>query len=245
MRAFLKVFTLLGLLACEGGGDGDRNMAAGTPEGAREGPRRTVDNPNPDNSEDISAEQPIDDANIVVPGIPETVTYDNFVQTTLANACVSCHSAEGQASQLLLDSYDAAVAAIDGMLARTADDENPMPPNSDNVVRAQIRKTLQTWSDQGLLQTEVTDPAAVVQLFYNDNIKTAIDNACVGCHVPGGQAAFLPLTAYAEVVGALDNSIARIKNDAMPMPPAAGAADRASLAQLLEQWQAQGMPENP
>jgi mono/diheme cytochrome c family protein len=90
------------------------------------------------------------------------------------------------------------------------------------------------------------EPQDDVQLVvaYQETVKPIIDNSCVGCHNPQGQASQLSLETYDQVVAAYDQALARVENDAMPMPPNAGADIRADLSALLNEWQTQGFLES-
>jgi len=82
---------------------------------------------------------------------------------------------------------------------------------------------------------------------YNAQIKTIIDANCVSCHAVGSIAGFRPLTNYAEVKDAVQNSdlLDRIKrqngeNGAMP---STGRMSQNNI-DLIVQWNTNGLLEN-
>jgi mono/diheme cytochrome c family protein len=92
-------------------------------------------------------------------------------------------------------------------------------------------------------EPQAPNDGSILLVTYQDVVKPAIDNACVGCHSDGGVASQLLLQNYDQVVGAIQPSLNRLGNDANPMPPNGNAQARADLAQILRAWQSQGFPE--
>ncbi len=231
------------LNACDNGNN--REMAASSPQAATAS----------ENGEGASVESPPEGAD----ALPEdaqsqtgvAVTYQGIIQATVSNACLSCHSEGGQAAFRPLGTYAEVAGAIDAIIARTSSDENPMPPLSSVAVRDELTKVFIAWRDQGLPENEdgtitsdaVDESGAVLMVAYIDAVKGTIDSACVSCHSEGGQAAQFLLNDYEQVAGNVDASLLRLKDDVNPMPPAADPEIRRQIAELLENWKAQGLPE--
>ena len=82
---------------------------------------------------------------------------------------------------------------------------------------------------------------------YNAQIKTIIDANCTGCHSPGSNAGFRPLTNYAEVKDAVQNTdlLDRIQrqNGEQGIMPATGRMSQNNI-DLILQWNADGLLEN-
>ena len=99
-------------------------------------------------------------------------------------------------------------------------------------------------SDADALPDDLTLPDGVA-VSYQGIVKPVVDNACLSCHSDGGQAAFRPLSSYAEVSNAIDGMIARTAGNAEnPMPPLASETVRAELNKVFLAWRDQGLPEN-
>jgi hypothetical protein len=83
---------------------------------------------------------------------------------------------------------------------------------------------------------------------YNDNIKTIIDNNCIGCHSnPPVNGAPVSLTTYNDVKNAIENGdlIERISTtDASSLMPFGGPRLPQNLIDLVIQWEQEGLLEN-
>lgn len=79
---------------------------------------------------------------------------------------------------------------------------------------------------------------------YNADVKTIIDNNCVGCHGTNNPQAGLSLVNYQQVRTAAEsgNLIVRMNNATNPMPPSGRLS--ANIRALIDAWAADGFPEN-
>jgi len=82
---------------------------------------------------------------------------------------------------------------------------------------------------------------------YNAQIKSIIDVNCISCHSPGGNAGFRPLTTFAEVKDAVQNTdlLDRIQrqNGESGAMPSTGRMSQNNI-NLVLQWNAEGLLEN-
>lgn len=92
--------------------------------------------------------------------------------------------------------------------------------------------------------TPVTPTTAIT---YTGNVKAIIDNNCVGCHSTGGKAAFRPLTSYALVKAAVENSKLldriQLQTGQTGVMPQAGRMSQANI-DLIVKWNTDGLKEN-
>lgn len=89
--------------------------------------------------------------------------------------------------------------------------------------------------------TDIPDTDAVT---YTANIKTLIDDNCVGCHGnPLANGAPFPMTNYDELVEAAKNKniIGRMSSTSNPMPPSGTLPS--STVDLVKKWIEDGFPE--
>jgi len=95
---------------------------------------------------------------------------------------------------------------------------------------------------------DIEDTAIVVDtVTYNAQVKAIIDANCVECHTPGSDAGFRPLTNYAEVKEAVQNTnlLDRIQrqNGESGAMPSTGRMSQNNI-NLVLQWNADGLLEN-
>lgn len=239
MKIFHILFSVaaaLGLLACS---DNDgRHMAEGTTSGgSRAG--STADGSGGNNNQSGGGNGNSNAAPIEAGSIAEilgrnltdgAVSYLEVVQPLIADACVVCHSVNGQAPNSLVTSAELQ-GAMPGVLARLRDDAQPMPPNASRAIRDDIAQVLENWQGQGFPQT--------VQVNYDQFIDPIFQVTCTGCHSPDGSAR-PSLASYDEVRGAIGNVLARIRSDSNPMPPNAQVTLRSDLVRVLQDWEANG-----
>jgi uncharacterized membrane protein len=94
-----------------------------------------------------------------------------------------------------------------------------------------------------LLEEEVPN----ANITYTANVKSIIDGNCTSCHAPGGAASFRPLTSYAEVKDAIQNTnlLDRIQkqNGEPGLMPQSGRMPQDKINTIVA-WNAQGLPEN-
>ncbi|KFF02965.1 cytochrome c family protein [Flavobacterium reichenbachii] len=93
--------------------------------------------------------------------------------------------------------------------------------------------------------TETPTEPTVVN--YTKNVKSIIDANCIGCHQSGRSAGFRPLTTYAEVKAAVENSglLARIQlqNGQQGIMPQAGRMSQTNI-DVIVKWNTDGLKEN-
>jgi mono/diheme cytochrome c family protein len=82
---------------------------------------------------------------------------------------------------------------------------------------------------------------------YNANVKAIIDANCISCHSDGGVTAYRPLTTYAEVKDAIENTnllerIQRMDGEEGIMPQT-GRMPQDKINIILE-WNMDGLLEN-
>lgn len=110
-----------------------------------------------------------------------------------------------------------------------------------------------TYQDIETPETQVppkTDPPVInppAAITYAKNVKSIIDASCVGCHQNGRSAGFRPLTTFAEVKAAVQNSdlLGRIQlqNGQQGIMPQAGRMSQANI-DLIVKWNTDGLKEN-
>jgi len=84
----------------------------------------------------------------------------------------------------------------------------------------------------------------LINVTYDADVKTIIDNNCVSCHISGGQASFLSLTNYAEVkMSAESGSLIARMNDLVNPMPQSGLLSAQTRA-IIDKWKADGFLEN-
>ncbi|KQB39684.1 c-type cytochrome [Flavobacterium aquidurense] len=90
-----------------------------------------------------------------------------------------------------------------------------------------------------------TEP--VVTSSYTKNAKAIIDANCIGCHQSGRSAGFRPLTTYAEVKAAVENSgllnRIQLQTGQQGIMPQAGRMSQANI-DVLVKWNTDGLKEN-
>ncbi len=102
-------------------------------------------------------------------------------------------------------------------------------------------------SENDLTEPVIIDPT--VSVTYTDNIKTIIDNNCIGCHSnPPVNGASTPLITYDNVKDRVNNNnlIPRISAQAgeAGAMPLGGPRMPQNLIDLVVQWQADGLLED-
>lgn len=90
---------------------------------------------------------------------------------------------------------------------------------------------------------EVTTPIVEV-VNYNGDVKTIIDNNCIGCHGTSSPQAGLSLVTYQQVRNAAENGnlLNRVNNATNPMPPSGLLP--ANTRAILDAWASEGFLEN-
>jgi len=87
---------------------------------------------------------------------------------------------------------------------------------------------------------------AIEEVHYTEHIKPVIDANCIECHSPAGVSSFRPLTNYAEVKAAVQetNLLDRIQrqNGEEGQMPQTGRMPQ-NLINLILQWNEQGLLE--
>ncbi|GLB50514.1 cytochrome c [Neptunitalea lumnitzerae] len=91
------------------------------------------------------------------------------------------------------------------------------------------------------------DPVIIEEdVTYTTNVKQIIDGNCVSCHAPGQTASFRPLTTYAEVKTAVENTnlLDRIQrqNGEGGLMPTSGRMPQNTIDIIL-QWNTDGLQE--
>lgn len=79
---------------------------------------------------------------------------------------------------------------------------------------------------------------------YAEVVAPAIDEACVACHNDTGAASFLPLDSQQVLMDQIGDDtdpatnpfLARLDDDANPMPPSADRDERERILELLQEW---------
>jgi mono/diheme cytochrome c family protein len=99
--------------------------------------------------------------------------------------------------------------------------------------------------------SESGDEGGVIASGLPCEIDAFLAARCRGCHVPGG-AGPMPLVTHDDLVAAsfvdpslrvVDRVVARIQNEASPMPPAPGTPASADEIAMIEAWIADGTPQ--
>ncbi|EDP71027.1 hypothetical protein FBALC1_01047 [Flavobacteriales bacterium ALC-1] len=97
-------------------------------------------------------------------------------------------------------------------------------------------------------EDDLTEGIVIDMVNYEDNIKTIIDNNCIGCHNnPPVNGAPMSLTTYDGVKEAIENRnlIGRIStNDLASVMPFGGPRLPQNLIDLVVQWEQEGLLEN-
>jgi len=90
---------------------------------------------------------------------------------------------------------------------------------------------------------EISDNTPItVPVKYNADVKTIVDNNCIGCHSAGS---FKPLTTYTDVKNNIDGIIDRItrpNGDPGKMPQ--GGSLSQTQINIFIKWKADGLAEN-
>jgi len=82
---------------------------------------------------------------------------------------------------------------------------------------------------------------------YVDDVKLIIDNNCINCHSdPPVNSAPISLVNYTQVKDAVQNHnlIGRIDGSSPPLMPQGGPKLPQNLIDIINQWEADGLPEN-
>lgn len=81
-------------------------------------------------------------------------------------------------------------------------------------------------------------------VFYSSDVKTIIDNNCVGCHAGSSPSAGVDLSNYTNVKFQTEqgNLISRMNNTNNPMPPS-GVVPAVDL-QKIDKWLSDGLKED-
>ncbi|RZJ50353.1 MAG: cytochrome c [Flavobacterium sp.] len=89
-----------------------------------------------------------------------------------------------------------------------------------------------------------TDPTFVT---YTKNVKAVIDANCIGCHQSGRSAGFAPLTTYAEVKAAVENTgllnRIQLQTGQQGIMPQGGRMSQTNI-DLIVKWNTDGLKEN-
>lgn len=93
------------------------------------------------------------------------------------------------------------------------------------------------------------DPIPIVQVTYDDNVKTIIDNNCIFCHSnPAVNGASAPLETFSEVKSAVENLNVINRISEQPGNPGAmplgGERLPQNLIDIVIQWETDGLLEN-
>lgn len=90
---------------------------------------------------------------------------------------------------------------------------------------------------------EISDNTPITEIVkYNTEVKTIIDNNCIGCHAAGS---FKPLATYNDVktnIDAIINRIQKQNGDPLKMPQ--GGSLSGSQINVIVKWKADGLLEN-
>ncbi|WP_241486064.1 c-type cytochrome [Chryseobacterium angstadtii] len=90
---------------------------------------------------------------------------------------------------------------------------------------------------------EISDNTPITTLVrYNTEVKTIVDNNCIGCHSAGS---FKPLTTYNDVKNNIDGIIDRIQrpNGDPGKMPQGGSLSQTQINTFIK-WKADGLTEN-
>lgn len=93
--------------------------------------------------------------------------------------------------------------------------------------------------------TPDTDPTTTIS--YTKNVKSIVDANCISCHSSGKSAAFRPLTTYAEVKAAVENtnllSRIQLQSGQQGLMPQGGRMSQTNI-DLIVKWNTDGLKEN-
>lgn len=90
---------------------------------------------------------------------------------------------------------------------------------------------------------EISDNTPItVPVKYNSDVKTIVDNNCIGCHSAGS---FKPFTTYADVKNNIDGILDRIQrpNGDPGKMPQGGSLSQTQINTFIK-WKADGLAEN-
>ena len=94
---------------------------------------------------------------------------------------------------------------------------------------------------------ETGNPPATTTISYTKNVKAIIDANCISCHQTGKSAAFRPLTTYAEVKTAVENTNLlnriQLQNGQQGIMPQGGRMSQANI-DLIVKWNTDGLKDN-
>ena len=93
--------------------------------------------------------------------------------------------------------------------------------------------------------TPGTDP--VTAITYTQNVKSIIDANCISCHQGGRSASFRPLTTYAEVKAAVQNTDLlnriQLQSGQQGIMPQGGRMSQTNI-DVIVKWNTDGLKEN-
>jgi len=82
---------------------------------------------------------------------------------------------------------------------------------------------------------------------YSKDVKSIIDANCISCHASGRSASFRPLTTYAQVKAAVENSgllnRIQLQSGQQGLMPQGGRMAQANI-DLIVKWNTDGLKEN-
>lgn len=94
--------------------------------------------------------------------------------------------------------------------------------------------------------TPDTNPTPTI-ISYSKNVKSIVDANCISCHSSGKSAAFRPLTTYAEVKAAVENtnllSRIQLQSGQQGLMPQGGRMSQTNI-DLIVKWNTDGLKEN-
>ncbi|MDQ1165591.1 cytochrome c [Flavobacterium sp. SORGH_AS_0622] len=97
------------------------------------------------------------------------------------------------------------------------------------------------------IETPTTPTNPTTSITYSKNVKSIIDANCISCHSSGRSAAFRPLTTFAEVKAAVENSgllnRIQLQNGQQGLMPQGGRMSQANI-DLIVKWNTDGLKEN-
>lgn len=97
------------------------------------------------------------------------------------------------------------------------------------------------------IETPTTPTNPTTLITYSKNVKSIIDANCISCHSSGRSAAFRPLTTFAEVKAAVENSgllnRIQLQNGQQGLMPQGGRMSQANI-DLIVKWNTDGLKEN-
>lgn len=93
--------------------------------------------------------------------------------------------------------------------------------------------------------TNPTNPSTA--LTYNKDVKSIIDGNCISCHSSGRSASFRPLTTFAQVKAAIENSgllnRIQLQSGQQGLMPQGGRMSQANI-DIIVKWNTDGLKEN-